>query len=244
MYLRLDLEASVPKDGERPQLNEDAWAANAALTCVAISDGASESYDSRVWARLLVQKYAEDPDFGPRWLSDAVTAYTSTVDYASLTWAQQGSFDRGSYATLIGLRLRADAAELDLMSIGDSLVVHVREGRVLQSFPFTAAEQFEGHRPRLLATLPAENLYLQAPDYAPADAERTWKIQPGDTVYLLTDAVGHWLLTEAGDEPSSIDALAALTSEDELAVLILKLRSERRIHLDDSTVVRLVVEGA
>lgn len=242
MRLRLDLAASVPKDLERPELNEDAWAANEQLTCLAISDGASESYDSRVWANLLVRKFIDDPAFDSVWLSDALDTYVRTVDYPALSWSKQASFDRGSFATLIGVRLHEHVDEVEVLSVGDSLAVHVRDGQLLQSFPFIAPEQFNA-RPRLLATLPVENAYLLAADYRPDDALRAWSIEPGDAIYVMTDAVGQWFLTRTNDGPTATDLLDAIASEEAFAVLVHKLRSERLMRLDDSTVLRLKVEG-
>ena len=105
MKLHIDLTASVPKDIERPDQNEDCWALDKTLTCFALSDGASESYDSRAWAQLLVKKFARDPSFSPVWVAEAVAEYVQCIDYGALSWSQQPAFERGSFATELGLQL-------------------------------------------------------------------------------------------------------------------------------------------
>ena len=60
---------------------------------LALSDGASESYDSRLWANLLATKFAEDPRFGPEWLDAAVSAYHGEHDFAAMSWSQQLAFE-------------------------------------------------------------------------------------------------------------------------------------------------------
>ena len=43
MRLKIAFSASIAKDSTRPDLNEDAWSANAQRTCYALCDGATES---------------------------------------------------------------------------------------------------------------------------------------------------------------------------------------------------------
>lgn len=242
MRLRVDLVASVPKDPERPELNEDAWAPNEALTCFAVSDGASESYDSRAWARLLVAKYASDPRFLPSWVDEATIEYTRQIDFESLSWSKQAAFERGSFATLLGLQLAENGREVEVLAIGDSLACHIRGGVLLATFPYSAAEEFDT-RPALLSTLASKNAFLTEPNFFARNTARTWTVEAGDVLLLTTDAVGQWLLREHTNDPSSLLALASLGSDADLAALVLQMRAEHRMRYDDSTVVRLVVEA-
>lgn len=237
---RLDLAASIPKDVANPVLNEDAWAHNQSMTCVAISDGASESFDSKSWARLLVDRYVDDQKFDTAWASQAVKEYMGKVDFDSFGWAKQHAFDRGSFATLVGLTLGENDTDLDVLCIGDSLAAHVRDGIVLDTYAFTKPEQFDA-RPNLVSTKASLNAFLAQSGFFKIFS-KTWVIQPHDVVYAMTDAVGRWFLSELREKNEVSDAFAEVKCADDFLILVERLRRENRIKLDDSTLIRLVVE--
>lgn len=239
--LHTDFFASAAKDPAHPERNEDAWLADDVRQRWALSDGASESYDSRVWALSLVDRYVADPAVNVQWVEQAVQAYASTVDFASLSWAKQAAYERGSFGTLLGVELAPNGTDLEVLAIGDSLAVHVREGQVLNSYPFQDASGFL-ERPQLLSTLPSANAFVTAPDFITRNSCRTWAVQPGDSIYLMTDAVGQWLLQELQHTPSSLEVIEQLRESDQFQMLVMTMRAEeRRLKLDDSTLVRLVV---
>lgn len=126
MKLHVDLVASVPKDLERSEQNEDVWAMSETLTRFALSDGASESYDSRAWAPLLVKKYVADPRLLPAWIDEAVADYAQRIDFKALPWSQQAPYKRGRFITLLGLQQLAESGRaVEVFAIGDSLACHV-----------------------------------------------------------------------------------------------------------------------
>ena len=239
--LRTDFFASTPKDPQHPELNEDAWLANDVGQRWALSDGASESYDSRSWALALVARYVDDPAVDARWIEQAALAYAASVDVSALSWAKQAAFERGSFGTLLGVELAPNAAEVEVLAIGDSLAAHVRDGQMLASYPFQEPSGF-ADRPLLVSTVPAANAFASAPDFVTRNSSRTWTVNPGDHIYLMTDAVGQWLLQELDHSPASLDVIEQLADGDQFHALVRSLRSERRLRLDDSTLVRLVVE--
>ena len=242
MKLRLDFAASISKDLEQADLNEDNWAGSPDLKCFALSDGASESYDSKRWSEMLVQKYAINPAFLPDWVHQAVADYNSAVDFSELSWSQQMAFERGSYATLLTLQLAENGTEVEILAVGDSLALHCRANEVLVSYPFTSSEQFD-ERPQLLSTLSGGNDFLTEANLFHKRTCKTWHILEGDVIYLLTDAVGQWALRVLGSSPSSLEELAKIDSLETFVELVLRCRSEGLMKLDDSTMLRLVVEN-
>ena len=242
MKLRLDFAASVPKDLKQADLNEDNWAASPDLTCFALSDGASESYDSKRWSEMLVKKYAGNPAFLPDWVHQAVAEYNSGVDFSSLSWSQQMAFERGSYATLLTLQLAENGAEVEILSVGDCLAIHCRANNVLMSYPFNFPEQFD-ERPQLLSTLSGGNDFLAGANLFHKRTCKTWHILEGDVIYLMTDAVGQWFLRVLSSVPSSLDALSRIDAFDAFVELVHRCRDEGQMKLDDSTMLRLVVEN-
>ena len=72
---RLPLAFSVPK--REDQNNEDSFR-RSAKGVYALSDGASVSFDSASWARILVRRYTRDPEFTREWLSAAIAEFRKT----------------------------------------------------------------------------------------------------------------------------------------------------------------------
>lgn len=234
MRLRVDLVASVAKDPQHQDLNEDAYALGDIR--LALADGASESYDSRSWARLLTEAYVLDQSVSVSWVADRVRTYLDSSDFASLSWSRQAAFERGSFSTLLGLELAPNGNDVDVLAIGDSLAVHIRNGAIFSSFPFQHPDQFDA-RPRLLSTLTTANDFVGESDFFTASSI-TWSVQPGDQVLLLTDAVGHWLLARE----DALTALDAVTSKEEFERLVLSRRQDKTMRLDDSTVLRIAID--
>jgi hypothetical protein len=235
VQLRVDLTASVAKDLQRQDLNEDAHAEG--TSCVALTDGASESYDSQTWARLLAAAYVQDQCVGEDWVAGRVRSYLESIDITSLSWSRQAAFERGSFATLLGLKLASNGHAIDVLAVGDSLAVHVRNGVILSSFPFARPEEFDA-RPRLLSTLATANAFVGEQGFF-AGNNITWDVQIGDAILLVTDAVGHWLLSH----PEELPKLLAVSMAEEFTQLVVEQRQTRRMRLDDSTVLRIAVEA-
>jgi hypothetical protein len=231
---KVELVASVAKDQQRQDSNEDAYSLGA--TCLALADGASESYDSRTWARLITEAYVLDQEFGVAWVAYRVQTYLNSSDFASLSWSRQAAFERGSFSTLLGLQLPREGDDVDVLAIGDSLAVHVRDGSILTSFPFQHPAQFDA-RPRLLSTLATANGFVGESDFFSASSA-TWTTRPGDQILLVTDAVGHWLLSHE----DALTALDAVTTGQEFEQMVVDRRLDGSMRLDDSTVLRIVVE--
>jgi hypothetical protein len=240
MRLRIDFAATVAKDSACPELNEDAWAANTQGTCFALCDGASISYDSQRWARLLAERYAKDPAFVPSWVDAAVAEYAAQIDRTTLSWSRQAAFDRGSFSSLLGLQLADNHHEVEVLAVGDSVACHVRAGRLLASYPYSDPEQFD-QRPTLLSTRCDQNAFVLESDFYARNTSNTWAVEPGDRILLLTDAIGQWLLRELAMSPSSISVLESVDSPDALRELTLQLRAEGRMRIDDTTVLKVTV---
>lgn len=240
MRLRVDLAVTVPKDIERRPQNEDAWAVDDLVTRVAVSDGASESYDSRVWSNLLVNAYIADPAFSPEWLEAVLRSYLATVDYDALSWSKQAAFDRGSFATLVAIEV-APNSDVEVLALGDSVAFHMRGQELVASFPYTTPEEFDA-RPQLLSTIPSNNAFITEPGFFIRNTSRTWRVQRGDVLLLATDAVAQWALRERLPGQEALHYLRSVGSNEDFEAKVLELRGQRRIRVDDSTLIRLVVE--
>jgi hypothetical protein len=221
----------VPK--RRNEANEDAWQCSR-KGAAAVSDGASISFDSASWARILVRRYAQRPHFDAAWVAEAIAAYAALHDRDGLPWMQQAAFDRGSFASLLGL-CDDGGGRVRVLAIGDSLAVLCDGDRVAASFPYQTPEQFDA-MPQLLSTNPAENRFLDSLDPI-ADLGREWDLGrlQCPAVLLVSDALGRWILSERGREPSPITLLRRVVSRRDFARLVAAERAAGRMRRDDTT---------
>jgi hypothetical protein len=221
---------SAPKaDG---QINEDAWQVSR-KGAGALSDGASISFDSASWARILVRHYARDPRFDDAWLAAASKEFASLHDRESLSWVQQAAFDRGSFASLLGLQ--RCSTRIEVFAIGDSVAVLCDADRVLATFPYESPEQFD-ERPLLLSTNPAQNSFL-AEYEAKRDFTVAWDIGSlaAPSLICVSDALGHWIITHRNNEPSPIAALRAIRTRRAFSRFVMHERAAGRMRRDDTT---------
>ncbi len=218
---------SLPK--RKGETNEDAWQ-RSHKGVGALSDGASVSFDSASWARILVRRYAQRPRFDAAWLDAAIAAYAELHDRDSLPWMQQASFDRGSFASLLGV-CDCGPERVRVLAIGDSLAVLCDGDRIVASFPYEDPEQFDA-RPLLLSTNPDHNAFIDD-----LDPYREWELGPLQEPGLLcvSDALGRWILAEQGREPSPIALLRRVEKRRDFTRLVDAERTAGRLHRDDTT---------
>lgn len=234
---------SCAKEPDRPEANEDAFAFSADGQRLALSDGASESYDSRMWARLLVAKLAQDPAFGPEWLQSAVADYMRKHDFASMSWSQQHAFERGCFATLLCAEHDAATKTLSLFGVGDSVAVLFDGARLERAWPMDDAAKFR-ERPTLVSTLREHNHFTLTPDFDGSARETVQLADLEDPMLLcMTDALGEWTLRIASESPKRLYKLLAIRSKEELASLVIGEREAKRMRVDDSTLAILRFEG-
>jgi hypothetical protein len=141
----------------------------------------------------------------------------------------QASFDRGTFASLLGVsQIRAGA--VNVVAIGDSIAVLCEGDRVVSSFPYTSADQFE-QRPQLLSTNAAENDFLD--EIEPI----RWNLSEYDRPALLcmTDALGQSVLAHRDEEPSPITILRRIKSLTGFKRFVAAEREAGRLRRDDTT---------
>lgn len=233
--MRALFTGTCAKELDRPEANEDAYAFSADLQHLALSDGASESYDSRLWSQLLTSKLAHDPHFGQEWIESAVFAYQSQHDFGTMSWSQHLAFDRGCFATLLGVEHDAINQRLKLLGIGDSVAVLLVGTEIVRAWPLDHPDKFK-ERPTLLSTLRTHNGFTQASDFK-SIAYVEWDLTefPETTLLCMTDALGEWVLRIAGSDPEKMAALLAIRTEEQLTALVVAERESKLMRVDDST---------
>ncbi len=208
-------EWTLAKIGYDPEQNEDACLASkfkdddgSTASLIAISDGASETVYSRLWARKLVE--AAEPNW-PALSADELNQRLEEVrqgfsptESESLTpftklFVRNKFLSQGSQATLLVLTVTGskdtDSLTLRALSIGDSCLLLFRENGEVCPFPVRTSDDF-GLEPGLVQSRTQERLDC-----------RRWddKMEPGDLLLVCTDAVGKWALQCLESNPSRAD---------------------------------------
>ena len=210
-------------------LNEDKYARE--CDTVALSDGASISYDSACWAQIVCARYVQSPHVTSDWLDDCIVEFNKHHDRATMPWHKEAAFDRGSFASLLGVRPTGTAIHID--AIGDSLAV-LCDGNVRKdSFPYRELEQFN-QAPMLLCTDPAKNPIF-ADGVLASEWMCDWRLEDLQSPRLLcmTDALGQWLLSREGNDAT--EKLFSFETNEAFDQFVIDERAAGRLKRDDTT---------
>jgi len=242
--MRVLFAGQVPKDPSYPEANEDAYELAAEQGRIALSDGASESFDSKTWADLLVRRFVHEPELGQEWLSRLVFDYQSHFDVAKLSWSKQAAFERGSFATFLGVESLPNHASVDVLSVGDSLAVLLDGHTFVDSYPYARSEEFQ-QRPELFCTSVSHNTFFYSTDFF-SNHHKTWEFSDKKFPILLcmTDALGEWALRNAQDGNPKWQQLCSIDDRSQLEALVLNERANKNIRIDDVTLVSVEFVGA
>jgi hypothetical protein len=235
--MRVLFAGSCCKDPSGNDINEDKWAYCESRGTLALCDGASESFDSAVWARILADRFNRVPTVTPEWLGDAVADYVAQHDFDALSWSGQASYRRGSFSTLLGARHDTEHQTIEVLAVGDSLAVLVDDSAVVSCWPYSEPEQFK-ERPTLFATLTEHNAFVLDGAYWKTRQTR-FDLSTLETPRLVcvTDALGEWLLRQSQSGDDRLARLLAISTEEELADLLARERRAGRMRIDDSTLI-------
>ena len=207
----------------------------------AVADGATESSYSRHWAQLLVDAYgagATAPTKLVRRLPALQVAWREEHQRPDLPWFAAEKLALGAFAALLGIRLteRPDGLRLHALAAGDCCLVLVRAETVRVAWPVERSSDF-GSNPVLLSSI------------APAASQQTMLrgrrmlLRPGDSLFLMTDAIAAWFLaqTESGGRPWHVLGAFAPEDPDAFRTWAQGLRSGGAMRNDDVTVAILDV---
>lgn len=238
---------NLPKAGSAAAEYEDSSAFSRKYRIAAVSDGASNNFESRLWARLLTQAFVQRPPeewARPQvldWVDSVAAEWSGSIPWQDLTVFEEAKAASGSAATLIGLRLEsssrlADEGTWRCLAWGDSCLFQITQGRLVTKLPVAKSADFDIHPP-LLSTR-RENSELTIDQLITDSGE--W--HAGDTFYLLTDAIAAWFLlhTEQGGSPWEI--LSSLKKRS-FASFVKDARAQKLMRNDDVTVVTLNVRA-
>jgi hypothetical protein len=240
--LRLHVQAFyLPKAGNQPEEYEDAWACDEEAKRLAIADGASDAFESRLWAKALVQAFIREPPTSDsesmlRWLESPIQVWKEGIHWDELPWYAVEKARRGAFSTLLGVTLAwptsnstegaLSSGHWSAVAVGDTCLFQIRGDEVIVRFPMERAADF-GTTPPLLST--RQDYNRRSLDELRSCEGECW---PGDLLVLATDALAEWFLhqLETGEQPWQ--RLVKL-SPRKFARLVECLRREEAVRNDD-----------
>jgi hypothetical protein len=186
------ISATLPKAGNRPEENEDAFAASPATGRFAVADGASEGWESGKWAAHLASAYIKKPPNPTNfdaWLTAIRGRWKIPTQAGPAPWYAEMKQQAGSYSTLLGIEFRVALHSRvwawKAIAIGDSCVFQIRAGRAIGVYPISTPSGF-GNQPPLLPSPPAS--ICPEPEWLAGRSE------PQDLFLLATDAIAAYLV--------------------------------------------------
>lgn len=234
---------SLPKIGESPTTIQDRFASNTDGSLAALCDGAGSSLYPSKWAEILVQSFCRQENSLARikksyqeWLQPAQEEwrqyYLEKLRNPQRKWWQGGSQNKDHGAsTFVGLSLQE--GKWQAVAVGDSCLFKLdNEGRNFLAFPLSNSEQFKSTTP-CFASLPQYK--SSAPQF------KVGLYQPGDIFLLATDALAQWLLMDYESKGQAWQECFHLGEKNEFNTLIYKLRQDKLIKNDDTTLVLIKV---
>ncbi|MEU4746791.1 hypothetical protein AB0G02_40925, partial [Actinosynnema sp. NPDC023658] len=151
----------------------------------------------------------------------------------------QPKLDRGPHAAVVAARFDTDPSGVvrwDAAALGDSCLFHARGDRLLRAFPVESAEAFD-NSPGLVNAFNRDHALL-------ARHVRTASgvAEPGDGLFLCTDALAAWFLREAerGGRPWHVLSGFTRSGDPEgFTAWLATARAEGMVRNDDVTVVHV-----
>jgi hypothetical protein len=233
----------LPKAGASWADYEDAIGINRRALRFAMADGATESFASAAWARLLVRNWVADPaGISPERFQAMVRRLGVELQEewsrTQLAWYAEEKAKRGSHAAFAGLQLVEfdDLLVWTAIALGDVCLLVRSNGTLSESFPLSSADQF-GTRPAMVPSLAS----IQ-PDALSHLAIKMGSARPGDVLLLMTDAAAAWYLIQSqmpGSVLQEFDFLLARRSHDALTRLLEAERAAKRLRNDDVAILRI-----
>jgi hypothetical protein len=236
----------VPKSGLEMHECEDSIGMKRQARRFCVSDGATEGFDSRRWARVLTKSWINSSrailtkEQLERWLHELGGRFGGRWQKRSLPWYAEEKAQRGAFATFAGLTFSdsADGWSWQAIAIGDSCLIHRRGERILCAFPLSDPSEF-GYFPALL---PSD---VRRQDAATAHLHfMNGTGEDGDVFLLLTDAIAAWYLAAFKSNRETVDAFESLLDSEDVDTFhqfITACRKDGSLRNDDVAVIRITI---
>ncbi|MFH3608297.1 hypothetical protein WAH46_11305 [Acinetobacter baumannii] len=120
--MKVIFQGTHPKEIGEEKANEDSFAFSKDLTKFILCDGASESYNSQLWAKIICDSFIKCDDIDDNWLNNAAKKYVLQHDFNNMSWSQLSAYQRGSFTTFSSINLDFINKKIITRLFGDSFI--------------------------------------------------------------------------------------------------------------------------
>ena len=236
----------LPKTGLLLSECEDATALSLRQGRFCVSDGATEAYDSRRWARMLTRCWAVSghlltkEEFEP-WLAILGERLQRRWSRKTLPWYAEEKARGGAFATFVGIAFipSEDRLVWQAVALGDSCLVRVQNRAIVTALPISEPEDF-GYHPTLIPS----NVQRQR-GIGEQFTIASGNVSRQDSFLLLTDAIAAWYLRMSSEDPVRIDEMAQLLDANDsigFERFVERERANKSLRNDDMAVLRITID--
>ena len=233
----------LPKLGQEASECEDAIAVDAQTSRFAVADGATEAFDARNWAERLAQHWVQRKSTFTveefrEWVAAEGRELHDSWNGLTLSWYSEEKAGKGSFAALAGVEfdLKSESPSWQAIALGDTCLIHCREGMLLKSMPLSRSESFSS-APVLVAS--DSTLHENSMQSVTTDCG---SCQIGDVLLLMSDAAAAWCLQRFESGDLDVSDFLNTQSDEELQQFFDAERSAGTIRNDDIAVVRIEIK--
>ncbi len=244
--MRVKKVHTVPKEVDYPQSNEDFFNMQDKGISCALSDGASESYDSKTWATFLCQTFIDESKkkligkfYRHKQLNNLIVnsrlKFFDFFSHKTLTWSQEAAFNRGSFASLLGLIDHGNTIEI--LAIGDSIALWQNPDSSVQTYFLTDVSEF-AKQPLLISTNNSldDDFFMQENVRWSCKKIKKKDILNG-SIFLMTDAIAVRILDFIKNGQINFAKNLITGDYNKFENWLLLERKKKQIKTDDTTVV-------
>lgn len=232
----------MPKVGNEENEQEDSFLIDSQKSRFVVSDGASSGIYSKLWADLLTKNFIDheeilDSNSDPqKFLENIVNK--SRIDWKAkiptdLKWPASEKILEGSFATFLAVQFHdniSNSRNWNALSVGDSCLFKVKDGKITESFPIHEASEFN-NSPHLITS--NFNSYQEHIQFS------SGTLAVGETLILATDSIAKWLFQENESTDSLSQTLDFISKLEDKRKYFEDLVNNKIVHYDDLTLIVL-----
>ena len=231
---------------------QDNFSYNEAKNCFAIADGATQSFYSSIWSKLLVDYFCENPQIDKnnwqewleliqqKWLEEVRAELEKAKSGNNFAWIEiYNGLERSKSATstFIGLQFIENQAKISI--VGDSCLFIFQGNQLIQTYLLKKSTNFND-RPGYFGSRSKNN-----DDYEPEflDIELKYK-QHSDKLYfvLATDALAEYIFKYTEQQRDILTTLLTINSEQEFENFVKSARQDGTIKMKNDDVTLMILE--
>lgn len=231
---------------------QDNFSYNEAKNCFAIADGATQSFYSSIWSKLLVDYFCENPQIDKnnwqewleliqqKWLEEVRAELEKAKSGNNFAWIEiYNGLERSKSATstFIGLQFIENQAKISI--VGDSCLFIFQGNQLIQTYLLKKSTNFND-RPGYFGSRSKNN-----DDYEPEflDIELKYK-QHSDKLYfvLATDALAEYIFKYTEQQRDILTTLLKINTEQEFENFVKSARHNGTIKMKNDDVTLMILE--